>query len=242
GWRLMEGFHCYNPATNCDDGTLTLPILEYDHSNGRCAVTGGYRYRGAAIPGLNGVYVYGDYCSGEFWGAQQASDGTWSTSLILDTSFNFSSFGEDAAGELYAANLAGAVYQLTPVPNPVPALTGVTPASVIAGDPGFTLTVNGSGFVYGSVVRWNGADRPTTRGSAGQLTAAISAADITTAGSAGVTVFTPAPGGGTSSAGTVDINPTFLDVPTDYFAYAYIQAVYNAGVAAGCGNRLYCPE
>jgi len=134
------------------------------------------------------------------------------------------------------------VYQLTATPNPSPVLSGVSPVSVIAGDPGFTLTVNGEGFVYGSVVRWNGEDRPTTRVSATKLTAAIPGSDILTAGSAQVTVFSPAPGGGESSAGAVDINPTFLDVPTDYFAYSYIQAVYNAGVTAGCGSRLYCPE
>jgi glucose/arabinose dehydrogenase len=241
GWRLMEGFHCYNPPSNCDDGSLTLPVLEYDH-NGRCSVTGGYRYRGTAIPGLNGIYVYADFCSGEVWGAQQAADGTWTSSLLIHTGFNLSSFGEDASGELYATNLGGGLYQLTALPNPAPALSGVTPPAVIAGDPGFTLTVNGSGFVYGSIVRWNGEDRPTTRVSANQLTATIGAADILTAGSASVTVFSPVPGGGTSSAGTVDINPTFLDVPTDYFAYSYIQAVYNAGVTAGCGNRMYCPE
>jgi glucose/arabinose dehydrogenase len=241
GWRKMEGFHCYNPPTNCDDGTLTLPILEYDH-NGRCSVTGGFRYRGAAIPGLDGVYVYADFCSGEVWGAQQAADGTWTSSLLLDSGYNLSSFGEDQSGEMYAANLGGAIYKLTPVPNPQPVLTNVVPGSVIAGDPGFTLTVNGSGFVYGSVVRWNGEDRPTARVSANQLTAAITAADIQSAGAASVTVFTPIPGGGTSGAGTLNVNPTFLDVPTSFFAYSYVQAIYNAGVTAGCAPRLYCPD
>ena len=241
GWRLMEGFHCYNPPTNCDDGTLTLPILEYDH-NGRCSVTGGYRYRGAAIPGLDGVYVYADFCSGEIWGAQQAADGTWTSSLLLDSPYNVSSFGEDEAGEMYAANLGGGIYKLTQAPSPPPVLSNVVPGSVIAGDPGFLLTVNGSGFVYGSVVRWNGEDRPTTRISANQLRAGISASDIQAAGAATVTVFTPAPGGGTSGTGTVNINPTFLDVPTSAFAYSYIQAIYNAGVTAGCAPRLYCPD
>ena len=241
GWRKMEGFHCYNPPSNCNDGSLTLPILEYDHS-GRCSVTGGFRYRGNAIPGLDGVYLYADFCSGELWGAQQAADGTWTSSLLLNTGYNLSSFGEDQAGELYATNLNGGVYQLTPVPNPSPVLSNLSPGSVIAGDPGFTLTVNGSGFVYGSVVRWNGGDRPTIRVSASQLTADIASTDIETAGPATITVFSPAPGGGTSSARTVNVNPTFLDVPASYFAYSYIQAVFNAGVTAGCAPRLYCPD
>jgi len=121
-------------------------------------------------------------------------------------------------------------------------LSSVSPASVITGDPGFSLTVNGSGFVYGSVVRWNGGDRPTIRVSANQLTANIASTDIDTAGPAAITVFSPAPGGGISSVGTVNVNPTFLDVPTSYFAYSYIQAVYDAGVTAGCAPRLYCPD
>jgi hypothetical protein len=91
-------------------------------------------------------------------------------------------------------------------------------------------------------VRWNGADRPTTFVSANQLQAQIPATDILSAGTAQVTVFTPTPGGGTSSARTVNINETFLDVPVSHFAYQYIQAVYNAGVTAGCAFRLYCPD
>src|SRR5207249_3666329 len=86
------------------------------------------------------------------------------------------------------------------ITNPVPTTTGLSPASAPAGGPGFTLTVNGSGFIPGSLVRWNGADRPTTFVSATQLTAAIPAADLTVAGTAQVTAFTPAPGGGASNA------------------------------------------
>jgi glucose/arabinose dehydrogenase len=56
GWRLMEGNHCYNPSTGCNDGSLTLPVIEYDHSLGNCSITGGYRYRGALYSGLTGIY------------------------------------------------------------------------------------------------------------------------------------------------------------------------------------------
>jgi hypothetical protein len=97
------------------------------------------------------------------------------------------------------------------IANPVPTTTGLTPASVVAGGANFTLTVTGTNFVAGSVVRWNGAARTTTYVSATQLTAAISAADIARAGTASVTVFTAAPGGGTSNPQTFTIlNP----VPT----------------------------
>jgi hypothetical protein len=96
---------------------------------------------------------------------------------------------------------------VTVTPNPVPALTSLSPPGATAGGPAFTLTVNGSGFVAGSVVRWNGAGRPTTFVSAAQVTAAISAADIAAPGTPTVTVFNPAPGGGLSNSLTFTINP-----------------------------------
>ena len=91
--------------------------------------------------------------------------------------------------------------------NPVPSLTSLSPARVAAGTGAFTLTANGSGFVSSSVVRWNGAPRPTTLVSSTQLTAAITAADIAAPGSAQITVFSPTPGGGTSSAVALTIAP-----------------------------------
>ncbi len=94
--------------------------------------------------------------------------------------------------------------------NPVPATTGLAPSSAIEGGSAFNLTVTGSDFVPGATVRWNGADRATTFVSAGELQATVTAADIATAGAASVTVFNPAPGGGTSNAQTFTIDP---DVP-----------------------------
>jgi hypothetical protein len=84
--------------------------------------------------------------------------------------------------------------------NPVPTTTSLSPTSATARGAAFTLTVNGTGFVQGSIVRWKGANRTTTYVSSTRLTAAITAADIATAGTAQVTVFNPAPGGGTSNA------------------------------------------
>ena len=86
-------------------------------------------------------------------------------------------------------------FTISAAANPVPALTSLAPTSTPAGGPAFTLTVNGSNFVGTSQVRWNGAARTTTFVNAGQVTAAIPASDIVTAGSAQVTVVTPAPGG-----------------------------------------------
>ena len=84
--------------------------------------------------------------------------------------------------------------------NPVPTITSISPSSVVAGNAAFTLTVNGMGFVSGAALKWNGASRTTTFVSATQLQAAITAADIATAGTAQVTVFNSTPGGGTSNA------------------------------------------
>jgi len=114
GWRLMEGNSCFDPQTNCNDGTLTLPILVYNHGVG-CSITGGYRYRGSKNPALNGVYLYGDYCTGRIWGAQEDGMGAWTTTELLDTTFSISTFGEDEAGELYVADFSspnGAIYQI----------------------------------------------------------------------------------------------------------------------------------
>lgn len=110
GWRVMEGRHCYSPMSGCSGLGKILPIVEFDHGNGRCAVTGGYVYRGSAIPALAGAYLFADYCSGEiFWIAANATSPA-TRQPLLDTSFNISSFGESAAGELYVLDLGGRLY------------------------------------------------------------------------------------------------------------------------------------
>jgi len=95
---------------------------------------------------------------------------------------------------------------LAAVPAPMPTITDLNPASATTGGPAFTLTVNGTGFIYGAVVRWKGENRTTTYVSSTQLTAAITLADIATAGTASVTVFNPAPGGGASDAVSFAVN------------------------------------
>jgi len=89
--------------------------------------------------------------------------------------------------------------------NPVPSISSLSPSSAVAGGPGFTLVLNGSGFVTNSVVRWNGSSRTTSVVSGNQLRAQIPSTDIATAGTAQVTVFNPTPGGGLSGAQTFTI-------------------------------------
>ncbi len=113
GWRRMEGKHCYNPTTGCNTGTLKMPVLEYDHNAG-CSITGGYVYRGTKIPAIAGMYLYSDYCNGSIRGAKRVN-GVWTTTLLLSTPHNISTFGQNEAGELYIADhdsTAGAVYRI----------------------------------------------------------------------------------------------------------------------------------
>lgn len=93
-----------------------------------------------------------------------------------------------------------------PASNPVPSITTINPSSVTAGDPGFTLTVDGTNFINGSVINWNGSALTTTYVNSTQLTAGITAAMVASPGTPNVTVFNPAPGGGNSNAVTFTIN------------------------------------
>lgn len=112
GWRIMEGRHCFNPPSGCDQTGLVLPVAEYSHADG-CSITGGYVYRGTQYPQLNGQYFFADYCIGTIWSLQRDAAGAWQMEKRLSPDIRISSFGEDASGELYVIDHGGAVYQLT---------------------------------------------------------------------------------------------------------------------------------
>lgn len=111
GWNIMEGLHPYSDET-APDG-LVDPFFEYSHADGHCSVTGGTVYRGEALLDLQGVYLFGDYCSGIVWASQRDTSGDWQTHKFLETGNRISSFGEDEAGELYLLYHTGTVLQLT---------------------------------------------------------------------------------------------------------------------------------
>lgn len=113
GWNILEGNHEF--AGGSTEG-LTPPIAEISQQGGHCSITGGYVYRGRALPQLNGVYVFGDFCSGVVWGLLRDSGGTWQQAQLFSTPFRISSFGEDRAGELYLVDLSGGVYRLQAIP------------------------------------------------------------------------------------------------------------------------------
>jgi glucose/arabinose dehydrogenase len=115
GWNTMEGLACYNPGSGCNRAGLTLPILDYDHSQG-CSVTGGYVYRGRAIPSASGTYFYADYCNGwvrsfRYQGGAVTESRDWAS---LRPNGQITSFGEDAEGELYLMISSGKVFRIAP--------------------------------------------------------------------------------------------------------------------------------
>jgi glucose/arabinose dehydrogenase len=111
GWNIMEGLHCFNPATGCNMNGLILPIAEYDHTEGD-AVIGGYVYHGTAIPQLAGTYLLSDFGSGTIWNLTESPPGTWTRTRLLSTGRNISSFGQDPSGELYVLDYGGSVLKL----------------------------------------------------------------------------------------------------------------------------------
>jgi glucose/arabinose dehydrogenase len=114
GWNPTEGRHCFADP-NCDLSKFTLPLVEYSHQEG-CSVTGGFVYRGAAIPELQGHYFYSDYCSG--WVRSfRLQDGMATEAQqwpSLAPGGNVPSFGQDAAGALYVFNAEGRVFRIVP--------------------------------------------------------------------------------------------------------------------------------
>ena len=110
GWNVMEGDECFR-RNDCNRDAFNLPIDVYPHSLG-CSVTGGHVYRGAAFPALQGVYVFGDFCSGRIWGLRP-SGAEWERVELLQSGLQIASFGEDEAGELYVAGYNnGVLYRI----------------------------------------------------------------------------------------------------------------------------------
>jgi len=126
GWRCMEGFRCTGlSGCVCNAASLVLPILDYDHNtlippvnNTGCSITGGYVYRGCAMPLLRGTYFFADYCRGRVWSFRHCSGSIVGFSeKALAGVENITSFGEDARGELYICDQTGGqVFRIVPSP------------------------------------------------------------------------------------------------------------------------------
>jgi hypothetical protein len=136
GWRVWEGTQCTNlgPAP-CSAPGFIPPIADYGHTDGRCSITGGYVYRGRQASLPYGAYIYGDYCSGEIF---MLKDGV--QTVLLKTTMNISSFGEDEEGEIYVVDLNGSVFRIT---NP-DAITASSRVFQIGGTSAFVASTPGS--------------------------------------------------------------------------------------------------
>ena len=124
GWDVMEADECNlsdpAPAPPCNDASLSLPIHQYAHGGGNCSasITGGFVYRGNAIPALKGLYVYGDFCSGRIWTFDPVSMLEEERSAELGAAggapFQLVGFGQGGDGELYVVHSGGSVYRIIP--------------------------------------------------------------------------------------------------------------------------------
>jgi len=111
GWRCYEGNNAYNTSGCAASSTMTFPVAVYDHSGGKCSITGGYVYRGTASPSLQGKYFFADYCSQQIGTLDTNNVITWSSAFSGN---NFSTFGEDNLKELYVAAVNnGKIYKIT---------------------------------------------------------------------------------------------------------------------------------
>jgi hypothetical protein len=112
GWNRLEGTRCF-ASSPCDASGTVVPVIEYTHEDG-CSITGGYLYRGAAIPAARGHYFYSDFCTGFLrsfrWAGGAVADPTEWTVPSLGS---VTSFGLDSSGELYVIDGAGRVVRLT---------------------------------------------------------------------------------------------------------------------------------
>lgn len=111
GWRITEGYSCYNPPSGCDTSGITMPVKVYDHTGGNCSVTGGYVYRGTRRPELTGAYIYGDYCSGKVYMLRYNNGTVTQDSMLIDMPNLILSFGTDQNNELYCCTQQTRIYR-----------------------------------------------------------------------------------------------------------------------------------
>jgi glucose/arabinose dehydrogenase len=115
GWRVCEGAHLTGSSTPCTDPAFVNPVAEYGHGQG-CSITGGYVYRGSAIPGLAGVYLFGDFCSGTIWGLRERPGAAPLVEPAIASGLSVVSFGQGNDGELYVIHFSGSLHRVIAAP------------------------------------------------------------------------------------------------------------------------------
>jgi DNA/RNA endonuclease G (NUC1) len=189
-----------------NSGTVTM---KFDRSTGASTVTIKHAKYGSDAATTWGLWYSTN--SGSTW-TQTGSSVTTSTTTLTTATFTVNIAGtirfdiRKSDGSTNRTNIDDITINDYSANNPVPVASSLSPSSAIAGGAAFTLTVTGSSFISSSVVKWNGTSLTTTYVSATSIKGAVTAAMIATAGTATVTVFNPAPGGGTSAGLTFTIN------------------------------------
>jgi glucose/arabinose dehydrogenase len=112
GWNTMEASRCFDPREGCIRTDLVLPVAEHDRREA-ASITGGYVYRGSAVPDLFGLYVYADYVTGRIWALTDNGDGSFTGEQLFDTELAIAAFGVDANRELYICAFDGHIYKFT---------------------------------------------------------------------------------------------------------------------------------
>ena len=116
GWPIMEGTLCYSPPTGCNASNMVPPIIEHRNDQ-ECSIIGGYVYRGVGLPGLDGSYIYGDYCSGKIWGVniKAVMQGQSTSRLLVDSDLYITSFARDLSGSFYVLSQNTGIYRLVTI-------------------------------------------------------------------------------------------------------------------------------
>jgi glucose/arabinose dehydrogenase len=235
GWRVYEGNHCTNlDPMLCNPSGFTFPIAEYGHTVGRCSITGGNVYRGPRGTFPTGVYIYGDFCTGEIFMLQ---GGTQTLVLDLPTSNVLAGFGEDEAGEIYVVRLSGTVDRL--VNSSASCSVSIFPTSMSLPASGGTGTIQ--------VVA------PTSCGWTASTAGGFISIDSGASGAGyGVVSFTVAQNASsTARTGTVSVSgQTFTvaqggqysDVPVSNPFYKEIGKLSARNITMGCDASNYCPR
>jgi glucose/arabinose dehydrogenase len=134
GWRLFEGNQPYSANPGDSTAGFTFPVATYTHDQGR-SVTGGFVFRGNPSSTLQGIYLYGDFINGRIWGLRRTGT-TWENTLLTDTAYGISTFGEDQAGSLYVADyFTGTIYRIS-APLQVNTITGTRGSDRLVGTAG----------------------------------------------------------------------------------------------------------
>jgi glucose/arabinose dehydrogenase len=215
GWNCREGDHPYSTSTSCNSVVSVDPVLEYGHTVGRCAVIGGPVFRNLPGHQLTGEYLFGDYCTGEIWRGFRDSGNNWTSTLISDTTFSITSFGQGENHRVYLTDANSQTLQwlaaytfadVAPTYFAWPFVEAVYTAGVSSG-------CGGDDFC---------PDVAITRA---QMAVFLLKAEHGAA-------YTPPPATGT----------VFADVPAGAFAAAYIEQIAKEGITNGCGGGDFCPN